>query len=90
MKRIEIFWRDTSSLDNEWHSVVDCLNAAEKKYNQTYSSIGYLVAKNERYHLIASSCDNDQVKDAYFNDLIMIPTSNVLKVINLHPPTGGV
>lgn len=81
MKLYKIIWTDASSVDSDtvsWFTVDESIVESEKEYGEKNVTVGFILHKNKRFVVVASS----QAKNRY-SDLNMIPTKMIVKIKEL-------
>lgn len=75
---VKILWRDTCGVC-KWLEEAQALEWAERAYNDDHITVGYMLYKDARFVVVASTTDGE----GGYNDVSMIPRANVKKIVRL-------
>lgn len=79
MKNIEIItWRDIHALKTQWRTLEESIEEGKILFNYKQFTVGVVIYEDKDMILIAASGDVDD-KEKTYNDISMIPTSEIIK-----------
>ena len=70
-KLIKISWKDPAGISDEWLTIKELIEKAEKRDKISCSTVGWLLYENKNYIIIAATCDN-KIEEPNYHDTSMI------------------